>query len=83
MTHSSCPGMRFRKGTTLIQLFEMVPEHGTAEAWFEQQRWGEAGKPAHCPICVSTDRIVKLHRASLYLMDVVPVGVILVFGLVR
>jgi len=60
MTHTSSPGLHFRKGITLIQLFEMFPDDATAEAWFEEHRWGQAGKPTHCPICGSTDRIRKI-----------------------
>ena len=82
MTHTSGPGIHFPKGITLIQLFQMFPDHATAAASFEQHPWGQAGKPTHCPICGSTDRIRKVARANLSLMDVLPV-VILVFVLVR
>lgn len=60
MTHTSGPGIHFRKSITLIQLFEMFPGDATAEAWFEEHRWGQAGKPTHCPICGSTHRICKI-----------------------
>ena len=60
MTHTSGPGIHFPKGITLIQLFQMFPDHATAAASFEQHPWGQAGKPTHCPICGSTDRIRKV-----------------------
>lgn len=39
-----------------MELFEMFPDDETAETWFEEQRWGEAGKPTHCPMCGSTEK---------------------------
>ena len=38
-------------------LFERFPNDATAERWFEEQRWGEAGKPGHCPMCGGTDKV--------------------------
>ena len=55
------PGKHFREGISLIGLFQKFPDDATAEAWFEKQRWGEAGKPSHCPKCGSTE---KLKRVS-------------------
>ncbi len=51
------PGKSYRKGISLIELFEKFPNDGAAERWFEEQRWGRAGKPDHCPLCGCTDRI--------------------------
>ena len=28
-----------------------------AERWFEVSRWGESGKPDHCPMCGATDKL--------------------------
>ena len=50
------PGKAYRKGLSIIELFEMFPDNATAEAWFEAQRWGEAGKPSHCPMCGITGK---------------------------
>ena len=38
-------------------MFERFPNDATAERWFEEQRWGEAGKPGHCPMCGGTDKL--------------------------
>lgn len=51
------PGKSYREGMTLIQLFQKFPDDAAAERWFEQQRWGEAGKPDHCPMCGSTEKM--------------------------
>ncbi len=50
------PGKSYREGISLIELFQMFPDDATAERWFETARWGEAGKPSHCPLCGSTER---------------------------
>ena len=47
------PGKSHRKGISIIQLFEMVPDNRTAEKWFEVTRWGEDNKHIHCPRCGS------------------------------
>ncbi len=54
---AKAPGKSYRKGMSLIQLFQKFPDDATAEQWFEEQRWGEAGKPDHCPICGCTDKL--------------------------
>ena len=51
------PGKAFRKGISLPELFDMFPDDAAAERWFEEQRWGEAGKPSHCPMCGSADKL--------------------------
>ncbi len=51
------PGKSHRKGMSLIQLFQRFPDDATAERWFEEQRWGEAGNPDHCPMCGCTDKL--------------------------
>jgi len=42
------PGKSFRKGMTLIDLFEMFPDDETAEKWFEESRWKDGVRCAHC-----------------------------------
>ena len=54
------PGKHFREGISLIGLFQKFPDDATAEAWFEKNRWGEAGKPSHCPKCGSTERLKRV-----------------------
>ena len=46
-----------REGISLIELFAQFPDDATAEQWFEEQRWGEAGKPSHCPMCGGTEKV--------------------------
>lgn len=35
----------------------MFPDDAAAERWFEEARWGEAGKPAYCPHCGCDDKL--------------------------
>ena len=51
----SGPDRSYRKGITLIKLFQIVPDSATAERWLEQSRWGKDG--AECPKCESSDRV--------------------------
>lgn len=51
------PGKNHREGISLIELFSRFPDDTTAEQWFEEQRWGEAGKPDHCPMCGGTEKV--------------------------
>ena len=53
----NAPGKHYREGISLIELFERFPNDATAERWFEEQRWGEASKPGHCPMCGGTDKV--------------------------
>ena len=53
----SAPGKAYREGISLIELFDRFPNDAAAERWFEEGRWGEAGKPDHCPLCGSTDKL--------------------------
>ena len=53
----NAPGKHYREGISLIALLERFPNDATAERWFEEQRWGEAGKPGHCPMCGGTDKL--------------------------
>ena len=42
------PGRAYRKGLTVIELFELFPDDAAAEAWFEAQRWPSG---PYCPRC--------------------------------
>ena len=57
-TPHKAPGKSYRKGISLIELFEMFPDDATAERWFEEWRWGDK---VECPRCGS-DKIV--HRQN-------------------
>ena len=35
----NAPGKHYRKGISLIELFERFPNDATAEQWFEERRW--------------------------------------------
>ncbi len=54
---AKAPGKSFRKGIDLVGLFMQFPDEASAEAWFETQRWGQAGQPSHCPMCGSTEKL--------------------------
>ena len=51
------PGKSHREGISLIELFGRFPDDAAAEQWFEEQRWGAAGKPSHCPMCGGTEKV--------------------------
>ncbi len=51
----SGPGQSYRKGITLVELFQKFPDDRTAEQWLEHSRWGDDG--AECPRCESRDRV--------------------------
>ncbi len=36
------PGKHYREGISLVDLIQKFPDAATAEAWFEENRWGEA-----------------------------------------
>lgn len=42
---STGPGKRYRKGISFKQLCKIFPDDKAAQHWFEECRWGEAGKP--------------------------------------
>ena len=46
------PGKAFRRGVSLVDLFDMFPDDETAEEWFKEQRWPNG---VACPNCGSTD----------------------------
>ena len=47
MAHRA-PGKHFRKGISLVKLFEMFPDNETAEQWFVESRWPDGIRCAHC-----------------------------------
>ena len=51
------PGKHYREGISLVELFAKFPDDAAAERWFEVARWGESGKPGHCPMCGATDKL--------------------------
>ena len=57
MTARNAPGKFYREGISLPELFRMFPDDDTAEAWFEERRWGKVGNPSHCPICGCIDSV--------------------------
>ena len=65
MTNSSksnkkkAPGKAYRKGISLIELFERFPDNETAEKWLEGWRWGD--EPT-CPRCESTEVSIRKNR---------------------
>jgi len=52
----TAPGKHFRKGISIIELFQMFPDDTTAEKWFENNRWGENREHLCCPRC-NGDRV--------------------------
>ncbi len=44
----SGPGKWFRKGLSLIDLFELFPDDASAEKWFIEQRWPHGIACPHC-----------------------------------
>lgn len=44
----SAPGKHFRKGITLMELFQMFPDDKTAEEWFIENRWPDGLRCVHC-----------------------------------
>ena len=51
MMHTG-PGKAFRKGISLVDLFDMFPDDATAEQWFIESRWPNG---VACPNCGGTD----------------------------
>ena len=48
MPNSKGPGKHYRKGISLVDLFEMFPDDKTAEKWFIEQRWPNGVTCVHC-----------------------------------
>ena len=47
MAHKA-PGKYYRKGISLVKLFEMFPDNETAEQWFVESRWPGGIRCAYC-----------------------------------
>ena len=58
----SAPGKNYREAISLVELFQMFPDDATAERWFEEQRWGAADAPAHCPMCGGADKLSHVPK---------------------
>ena len=59
---NNAPGQHFRKGMSLIQLFQMFPDEETAEKWFIHTRWPDG---MACPRCGSTNVQEKTTHATM------------------
>ena len=47
------PGKAYRKGISLIQIMDMIPDDETARKWFEEVRWPDG--LVYCPECGSVN----------------------------
>jgi len=61
MAHSA-PGKHYRKGITLVELFNMFPDDETAEKWFIQVRWPDG---ITCPSCDSRNVFTKASHKTM------------------
>ena len=59
---TNAPGMHFRKGISLVQLFRMFPDDETAERWFIHTRWPDG---IACPRCGSVNVNEKTAHATM------------------
>ena len=59
---AKAPGKSHRKGISIIELAEMIPDEATAEKWFESILWGD-DRP--CPHCGSLDTRACKNRKPL------------------
>lgn len=55
--HKNLPGRGYRKGISLMELFEMFPDEESARLWFEAQIWSHG--PV-CPQCGAQDRVAEV-----------------------
>lgn len=44
----SAPGQHYRKGITIMELFQQFPDDDTAEQWFIASRWANGIRCPHC-----------------------------------
>ncbi len=58
------PGRSYRKGLSIIELFQMFPNDEAARQWFEDQRWPDGRRI--CPDCGSDRTGVSAHRTMPY-----------------
>ena len=56
---AKAPGKSYRKGISILELSEMIPDETTATKWFEQIMWGDYHP---CPYCGSLDTAEKKHH---------------------
>ena len=47
MAHKT-PGKYYRKGMSLIEIFQMFPDDATSEKWFVDVRWPDGVRYPHC-----------------------------------
>ena len=57
------PGKHFRKGITMMELFQKFPDNKTAEKWFESRIW-KNGRV--CPICNGNETRPATHKTQPY-----------------
>ena len=55
----NAPGRHYRESISLLDLFDLFPNEQAAEAWFENERWGETG--LFCPRCGGCDRVKPIE----------------------
>ena len=60
---SSGPGKSYRKGMTLMDLFDMFPDNETAERWLVETRWPEGMR---CPRCEGGNVAPRKHPTMPY-----------------
>ncbi len=51
------PGKARCEDISLIELFQRFPDDAAGEAWFEKTRWGQTGRPDHCPLCGGSEKL--------------------------
>ena len=54
------PGKFFRKGMTIMEMFEMFPDDKTAEQWFINIRWPDGIRCGHC----GSERVSKVNPSK-------------------
>ena len=59
---TNAPGMHFREGMSLIQLFQMFPDDEAAEKWFIHTRWPDG---MACPRCGSVNVNAKTTHKTM------------------
>lgn len=61
MAHRA-PGKHYRKGMTLLEVFEMFPDDKTAEKWFTEVRWPTG---VACPHCNQSATVSKAKHPTM------------------
>ena len=61
---SKGPGRAYRKGLSIIELFQIFPNDKEAEEWFEAQRWPDGER--FCPDCGSINYGQVKHKTMPY-----------------